>query len=47
MLLVMLGSFSVANASDKSVKPTKTEIPAEIVPLLTGWMKLKPWINQN
>lgn len=41
MLLVTLGSFSVANASDKSVKRTKTEIPAEIVPLLNRLDEIK------
>jgi len=41
MLLVTFGSFSVANASDKPVKPAKTEIPAEIVPLLNRLDEIK------
>ena len=41
MLLVTFGSFSVANASDKLVKPAKTEIPAEIVPLLNRLDEIK------
>ena len=41
MLLVMLGSFTVANASEKPVKPAKTEIPAEIVPLLNRLDEIK------
>jgi hypothetical protein len=41
MLMVALGSFSVANASDKPAKPTPTEIPAEIVPLLNRLDEIK------
>lgn len=41
MLLVTLGSFTVTHASEKPAKPTPTEIPAEIVPLLNRLDEIK------
>ena len=41
ILMITLGSFSLANASEKPVKPTTTEIPAEIMTMLNRLDEIK------
>lgn len=41
ILMVTLGSFSLANASEKTVTPIKTEIPAEIKVMLNRLDEIK------